>query len=754
MRYNCRMENMLPRLHAFGKALKWVIVSALLFLLPGLVAAADAVKYALCDVRVVYIYDDPGTVDWPAIFYLNDEFGCRVDLVTARRQSRAEKLSQELSRKELYKHTLYLPESDSSAARTLVDDLFFERRPDLILFGDRGDDPLLNLVKTSMLEAPAGEQPLFSTLKVYRKFDPSSDPPGSRGYVVLNGRELQKRYQDRMALELPQLFPRFDLKGYRAERIIRYRLIENNLGTESTDDNFLSGISPLRVAEFIDSLLPVGPMRITLRQQSRRFISYFNASRLSAGQRQVSFIVDGYRELTQLNRHERVIADMPEFQAYLGRLLARAERAALGAVGLTWEGEIILRDSPHGPRLKFVASVSADGPREVEVNGIHFHPYWDTASVALEASPLMIAPHQSFTKEFLVDIDRQYLAGETLDSLEFSVEVAYGGIPLTFTSKLPVWQAPDLSIRFEPDFHFVKPFPGLEIDRVVSNLNLKAVITKPYDYSGAVQLNLETPAGMFAGAYRKEIQLERGMVTETVRMPFTISNLFEMGIQTQTIELLVDKKLVAADTSCIRVASCEIADTVKVGFLPDSLGLLEDILRMSEATYRPLTDRSLVTADLDAYNVIVIGSGCHRDYPSLRLMKGRFEDYLRYGGSLVLLGQPEDWPGEILPVSFVPTVEAIAQDDISNYIPEARILTSTYSVSEKNLLSFFSRKREATPAVISPAEKVLVTPKGATLLSVSRLGDGQIIFCGLPILEMVTQLDIDAIHLFANLLNY
>jgi len=31
---------------------------------------------------------------------------------------------------------------------------------------------------------------------------------------------------------------------------------------------------------------------------------------------------------------------------------------------------------------------------------------------------------------------------------------------------------------------------------------------------------------------------------------------------------------------------------------------------------------------------------------------------------------------------------------------------------------------------------------------------GQMIYCGLPLLEMVAQLDLEAIHLVANILNY
>jgi hypothetical protein len=58
------------------------------------------------------------------------------------------------------------------------------------------------------------------------------------------------------------------------------------------------------------------------------------------------------------------------------------------------------------------------------------------------------------------------------------------------------------------------------------------------------------------------------------------------------------------------------------------------------------------------------------------------------------------------------------------------------------------------PAVVAPSERVFVTPSGAALLSVSRFGDGQVIFCGLPLLEMVADLNLEAIHLFANILNY
>jgi hypothetical protein len=294
----------------------------------------------------------------------------------------------------------------------------------------------------------------------------------------------------------------------------------------------------------------------------------------------------------------------------------------------------------------------------------------------------------------------------------------------------------------------------INVDQVVASMNWKAVITKPLDYAGEVTVDLATPRGVFAGAYRQHWNLEKGRSAETVRIPFSVSNLFGQGVHFQTISLLEGGQELAADTGRIRIADCEIDDRIKIGFLPDSTGVLEDILRMTNATFQPLTNRAFVTADIDAYNVIVIGSGAFRDYPSLLDARDRLEDYLRYGGSIVILGQPSDWPEGILPVSFLPGQERISTDMITTRIPKANVLSRPYTINQEHLLGWFDRARDVSGAVVAPSERVLVTPTGATLLSVSRLGDGQIIYCGLPLQEMIGELHLESIHLLANILNY
>jgi len=726
----------------------------LLFALAPSLFAADPVSYSLCDVRVLYLYDEPATIDWPTLYYLNDEFGCRIDLVTLKNRARQSYQTAEIKNKQIYLHTLHGPQDDTVAVGGLVSHIFTERRPDIVIFDDHRNDAFYGAVKEQILSQPSPPGTMFGLLKVYRRFDVDKDGSSAEGAVVLNSHELLGRYRDRMRLELPSVIPGFDPDEYKVGQLTRYRLLQNNLTGEAYDYNFLSGITPFRLVPLIDSLFQDGPMKRTFKKQAGRAVSYLNASRLSVGKARADLMVDGYRELGYLGQHKRALDEQPAYRDYLGRLLDRAERAALQAAGIAWEGRIILRDTPHGPRVKFRASISADGPKTVTVSGLEFHPYWDTTVIELDTVPWTIAPHQSQVREYLIDIDRSYLEGEIKDSLMFTMMIAYGQIPLYFSSKMPVWEAPRLDVHFEPNYYFVQPVARLDVDRVVSSMNWKAKVTKPKSYSGKVRLNIETPRGMFAGAYRQELELDRGNTTETVRIPFTVSNLFELGVQQATIELLIDGRLVAADTGRIRIAACPVPDTVTIGYLPDSAGVLDDILRLTDATYRPLTDRELVTADLDAYKVILVGSGAYRRYPSFARIKDRLENYLRQGGSLVIFAQPEDWPGGVLPVSFVPTVEAVTEEEITNRIPEARILSQPYNISQKNLLSGFYRKEEVRPAVVGPAERVYVTPSGATLLSVSRLGEGQIVFCGLPVLEMATGLNIEAIHLLANILNY
>lgn len=734
-------------------SLKWLLPALVLIIMVAPIAADGTSGYALCDVRVLYIFENPDLIDWPTLYYLNDYWGCRIDLLTLQPRRDYQHRLASVDNCELYLHEVYLDRHQAEHLDSIVQDLFSPRRPDLLIYSEVLSAAVYDSLRLRLAEVPSDPAAIFDIARVFEAVN-AGDTSYSDQPVTLNTYELATRYKKRMALEIPQLLEGFALSDMPEHIRSRYRQTSGEPGPKT---DFLTGLEPLRLLPLIEELFPSGPMKRTYVRHASKFISGFRASQTVTGQKRTDLILDAFRELLDLSQPAMIDGSDPrlvQFRTYLQRLIVRAERVALQAAGVAWDGAISLRDSPHGPKVKFTITVSVNGPREIVLERVAFHPHWDTTEVLLDTVVRTIPPHQTYVHEMLIDVDRQRLETEGGDSLAFSATLTYGRIPLKLQRSVPVRQVPRLKVAFTPGFRFVPPVGGLEVDRLVSAMALNLTVTKPRDYAGTAQLDLVTPRGVFAGAYRQQVDLGPGQVMASVRIPFTVSNLMDVGRQPAVVTLSVDGQVVAADTSTLRLARCHIADTLSVGFLPDSAGLLEDILGMTDVSHRALTDRSLMTADLSAYDVIILSPGCYRNHPSLTTVRDRLEEFMQWGGSLVVFGQDYDWPGGLLPFGLVPSAERIGNDDIDNLIPDAHILSGPYEIAMTNLLNAFHPPRELLAATVTPAEIVLQSPSGSALLSVSRLGSGQMIFCGLPLLDLIAELDLEAIHLLGNILNY
>ncbi|MBK7142709.1 MAG: hypothetical protein IPH75_11585 [bacterium] len=737
----------------FGGPFRHCLLGILLLLATSAMAGNEVdTRIALSDLRVLYLYDDPQSIDWASLYYLNDWYGARIDLVTVRPGDIFLARQSGLDDRQLYLHTYSLPDSGQYVDSILFD-LSAYRYPDIILIGDLSANKQAESLAVQLIQAPYDSVRLFNISKIYREVDSLGRSMG----VSINARELANRYRDRMVQEIPTLYPGFDFKQSGSEALLHYELLANRLDAGAAKGDFLSGLGTNRLGSIVGRRLSDGAIKESLSKRIKTYFSMISLSTGSYGKKRAEHMLTGLQELRTFQQQAKSEARLQEtagFAEYLDDQVGKLQELALDEIGLRWEGRIVVRESPDGPRVKFIATLASDGPTEIELNELRFEPYWDSTVVILDGESKKVQPHQTFVREYLVEVDREKLEAQQPESLLFSASLAYGKMPFAVSSSVPIWEAPDLDVSFLPSFLFIPPVPALNVDKVVDSRTWKALITKPPHFYGAVRLQLETPRGMFAGAYLTERQMLKGELSEVVRIPFTISNLFELGTQSVTLSLHANNKVVATDTAHIRIASCEIDDKIKIGFLPDTTGLLEDILRMTGAGFQPITDRSLAASDLDMYNVIVVGSGSSRDYPSLRNMRDRLTDFVRHGGSLIILGQPTDWPESALPVGFVPASEKLSGRDILNRIPGANMLSKPYAISDRGLLDQLERKQMLSAAVVTPAENIFVTPSGASLLSVSRLGDGQVIYCGLPLLEMVGQLNIEAIHLLANILNY
>ena len=87
-------------------------------------------------------------------------------------------------------------------------------------------------------------------------------------------------------------------------------------------------------------------------------------------------------------------------------------------------------------------------------------------------------------------------------------------------------------------------------------------------------------------------------------------------------------------------------------------------------------------------------------------------------------------------------------------MPQAQVLVGPQRIALDDLLRDLNERFAVSPAEVTPAEVVLEAPSGGAILSISRLGQGQMIYCGLPLPAMVADLNLEAVHLLANILNY
>lgn len=745
------------RMHSVGLFNRISRSLILALFLIGIAHAADPAKLARTDIRISYLFQDERRIDWPLVFYLNDDLGYRVDLVQV--QLKAHYALSHVYRpdEQLNLHRLALPAIAPAYFDSAWGQLFPDRYPDILIVGEPTGNLLFEAFINHLTKLPKDTARVFNVSQIFRVAESGEIDLMSAQVVAFNRQELETKYRDDMRVRIPDLFPGTSLDSYTWDRLGRYELIAG--GTPATEGLpiFAAGTPKLRLEEIFANRLPKGPIQDSYLKRAASYARYLDLASINEGREQVRMILNAYKDLLYISKERSVLASLesaPDFRAYMDDLLNRAQRMALHAVGLRWDGEIILRPSPEGPKLKFRAAISANGPQAIELGSILFYPYWKDSSVSLDSMPHMISPHNSFVREYLVDIPRSRLESAQQDSLLFTTSITYDGIDLELHNALPVVQKPEINVAFMPDYLFMPQVSRSEADKMIHPLSLLVRITKPQSLTGTAGLALETPAGMFAGAYKQMIQLDKGTTAEFVRIPFSVSNLFELGINRASVALTLDGKLVDSDTARLRIAECNVPATRKIAFLPDTSGMLEDVLRMVNAPTVPLTDRGLLTMELASSDVLVIGSGAFKNNPSFNQAKDRIEEFLTGGGSVVLFGQPIDFPDGVLPASISTAVSLLDRDEITNRIPDAKLLKSPYPITEKDLFSSFYRRQEVMTAVISPAEVIYAGPKGEALLSVSRFGKGQIIYCGLPLLEMIGGLQIDAIHLLANILNY
>ncbi|HSH00513.1 MAG TPA: hypothetical protein VLB27_10705, partial [candidate division Zixibacteria bacterium] len=134
-------------------------------------------------------------------------------------------------------------------------------------------------------------------------------------------------------------------------------------------------------------------------------------------------------------------------------------------------------------------------------------------------------------------------------------------------------------------------------------------------------------------------------------------------------------------------------------------------------------------------------------------VRERISRFVRQGGLLLILGQPEDWPPEALPVRIAPTPARLEGSGWEVSERAHRVFSTPYTIYTRRLTETVGSQELSVPATIEQGKKLITDQRGRALVTVINMGEGQIIYCGFPLLARIGALEINAIHLLANLVS-
>ena len=271
-------------------------------------ATSDPIRYALCDLRVVYLYDKPAAIDWPTIYYLNDRYGCRVDLVTVTKGLDFQAERRSIDGRQLAAWRFTIAVSDSNSTDSVIARLWPDRRPDVLIIG-----PIDNAGATAKFARAATSleymtSSLFNIVRVVRQAGAKDQHA-----VTLNARESYANYRDRIDSETPKLMG--DLyQPHPPEQVLsRYTVESRKTGFRP---DLISGLQPLRLVRVLDSLLKDGAVRQALERKAGNYVSLLQVAQTQSDRPRLQSVVTAWQERKQ----EEVTHPLTESKIPIGLL--------------------------------------------------------------------------------------------------------------------------------------------------------------------------------------------------------------------------------------------------------------------------------------------------------------------------------------------------------------------------------------------------------------------------------------------------
>lgn len=740
-----------------GKYLKAGIIFGLLLCCASVAAAGDLegkIRAAGSDIRIFCPATAIENIQWTALLHLNRSYGAEIfiGLIHPSPEFGCEVMSTEDGQFHLARIGRAAGVEGTILADSIITCLFGGLYPDLAVFEAETSEDSLFLTSVLNRISEVSRTDTLAAAALERIFIRGANE--GRAEVILNDRELFDKYSS--AVE--NVSNRFDagMIRYRPEQYRKYFRLNRPDEAVSGRGGFLAGLHTFRLGELISERLTEGPAKDNLLNRLDKYRNNLKAAeRLPEGRsEQIALLAEAYRGIARLvqtletGTSKLSGTSLPEWAR---RLRQKTYLAVSEALGIEWNSRLELRRTPFGQSARLTLDLNLTGPEKVELSYFRLYPEGGT-SVIIDSISTTIMPHQRFYREYLVDLETIDLVNHDADSLRFSIEVIVRGLTLNLQVPYGEFSSANVALNFLPGYTFLSPFQEGHVTSLAQPFDWQLEITKPFGSELDGRLQIHTPDGVVVGSYDKNIFMPVGTTRKYMNVFLAAGRSIGYDQKQIRATLEVGGQPLASASADVRIVRCRVPETRDVGFVPDADGRLEDFLRMAKVSFQPFTANSLVRASLEAYDLIIIGAEAYENYDLLRTVRDRLDQFVRDGGEVLVMGQTFSLNDVF---SFpIYASKSLSTTNAKVVAADHRLLTMPYGINFNTLHKSLKKNGFAYPAIINSGREIISAGEHGSLLRVTRVGDGHIIYCGLPLLEMAAELDVESIHLLANLLNF
>ena len=734
----------------------WIIVILLSLSASAAMGASleDKIRAAESDIKVLCLASSPDQIQWSALLYLNQKFGAEVYIGMILPSPEFGCKIYTSDDKQFHYSPIGRPGgmSDSVFADSIVHCLFGRSYPDIAIIdpASKTDSTRLTAILGAMQLAAKTDPGALTTLgRIFIR-----GKSGTAAAVILDDEEIFRQYAEK-AKDVAASIPLLSEVTYQPTRFRWYYLL--NPSAKGAISDFLTGIDGFRLPEIIAERVFDGPERKNLLDRLSRFRSYLRASyipRQSQADR-LKLLLSSYAEITRLvqmleSGTGNLAATRVPYRAKMIRY--RTSLAVSEAVGIDWSGRLIMRETPFGKSGKLQLDLKVSGPLPIELSYFKYHPD-PYSEIVIDSISTIVQPHQKLYREYQIDLNNLVPKGAPEDSMSFTVEIVIGGLSMDLAVAYSDYGDEGISITWLPGYAILFPFIEGDITSLAQTFDWQLKITKPYHSEFRGRVVIDNPEDIVVGSYNKDIEIPAGVTTKYIDIHLAAGRSIGYNKETVTARLLVGGKEAATTSADVRIVRAKVPETRDIAFVPEPTGQLEDFLRMAKVSFKPLTENGLARASLDAYDLIIIGQDAAESYGVLRSANSRLRQFVKNGGDILIFGQTFGWPYDIFefPI-YTSEIEGAAKMAVTN--ANHSILKNPFDINTKELLARVKNGYTTWPAIVEDGAEIVSAGEQGSYLKVSKIGDGYVIYCGLPLFDLAGKLDIEAIHLLANLLNF